>query len=134
MSSSKLSHREKNPEGYKIDPAELFRVYPKTTKTHANELTSNDWQSGQADAEMPYSAKFEIRLAGVKSLIAEKTAASQISKPTACSFAKTATGSPETGRRSALRAPIDKTATAYDFALRFLSWPLMIRTAEQSHH
>jgi hypothetical protein len=73
LSSGKLSYREKNPEGYKIDPAELFRVYPKTTKTDADELSPNDWQSGQAGAETtPYSAKFEIQLAGLKSLIAEK--------------------------------------------------------------
>ncbi len=73
LSSGKLSYREKNSDGYKIDPAELFRVYPKTAKTDADELTLNDWQSGQADAETtPYSAKFEIRLAGLKSLVAEK--------------------------------------------------------------
>jgi hypothetical protein len=73
LSSGKLSYREKNSDGYQIDPAELFRVYPKTAKTEADELTSNDWQSGQTDAEtMPYSAKFEIQLAGLKSLIAEK--------------------------------------------------------------
>ena len=73
LSSGKLSYREKNSDGYKIDPAELFRVYPKTTKTDADELSSNEWQSGQADAEnMPYSAKFEFQLAGLKNLIAEK--------------------------------------------------------------
>ena len=73
LSSGKLSYREKNSDGYQIDPAELFRVYPKITKTDADELTSNDWQSGQAGAETtPYSAKFEIQLAGLKSLIAEK--------------------------------------------------------------
>ena len=67
LSSGKLSYREKNSDGYKIDPAELFRVYPKITKTDADELSSNDWQSGQAGAEtMPYSAKFEIQLAGLK--------------------------------------------------------------------
>ena len=73
LSSGKLSYREKNSDGYKIDPAELFRVYPKTTKTDADELSPNDWQSGQAGAEtLPYSAKFEIQLAGLKSLVAEK--------------------------------------------------------------
>jgi len=73
LSSGKLSYREKNSDGYKIDPAELFRVYPKITKTDADELTSNDWQLGHADAETtPYSTKFEIQLAGLKSLIAEK--------------------------------------------------------------
>jgi hypothetical protein len=73
LASGKLSYREKNSDGYKIDPAELFRVYPKQTKTDADELASNDWQQAGAGSEpMPYSAKFEIQLAGLKSLIAEK--------------------------------------------------------------
>ena len=73
LSSGKLSYREKNRDGYKIDPAELFRVYPKTAKTDADELTSNDWQPAQACLETtPYSAKFEFQLAGLKNLIAEK--------------------------------------------------------------
>ena len=68
LSSGKLSYREKNPEGYKIDPAELFRVYPRTTKTSADETAENDWQQGQTGTEtIPYSAKFEIQLAGLKS-------------------------------------------------------------------
>ena len=33
LASGKLSYREKNSDGYKIDPAELFRVFPKTSKT-----------------------------------------------------------------------------------------------------
>jgi len=73
LSSGKLSYREKNSEGYKIDPAELFRVYPKTSKNSAEETASNDWQLGQASGEtIPYSARFEIQLAGLKSLLAEK--------------------------------------------------------------
>jgi len=73
LASGKLSYREKSSEGYKIDPAELFRVYPKTTKTPVDELTANDWQQGRGDSEfLPYSAKFEIQLAGLKSLLAEK--------------------------------------------------------------
>ncbi len=73
LASGKLSYREKNPEGYKIDPAELFRVYPKPSKTDADELLSNDWQPDEAGGEpLPYSARFEIQLAGLKSLIAEK--------------------------------------------------------------
>jgi hypothetical protein len=73
LSSGKLSYREKNSDGYKIDPAELFRVFPKTTKNRADETGSNDWQLGDASSEtLPYSAKFEIQLAGLKSLIAEK--------------------------------------------------------------
>jgi hypothetical protein len=70
LSSGKLSYREKNPDGYKIDPAELFRVYPKTAKTGADELSPNDWQSGHAGAEtLPHSAKFEIELAGMAAVL-----------------------------------------------------------------
>lgn len=70
LSSGKLSYREKNPDGYKIDPAELFRVFPKTAKTDADEPSLNDWQLAQAGAEtMPYSAKFEIQLAGMVAVL-----------------------------------------------------------------
>ena len=69
LSSGKLSYREKNSDGYQIDPAEVFRVYPKTTKTDADEPSSNDWQSGQADGE---TTPYEIQVAGLKSLIVEK--------------------------------------------------------------
>src|ERR1700730_13200536 len=72
LASGKLSYCEKNSEGYKIDPAELFRVYPKTTKTDADELLSNDWRQDRLGAEALPSAKFEIQLAGLKSLIGEK--------------------------------------------------------------
>jgi len=73
LASGKLSYREKNSEGYKIDPAELFRVYPKSSKTDADELLSNDWRQDEANGEtLPYSAKMEIQLAGLKSLVAEK--------------------------------------------------------------
>jgi hypothetical protein len=73
LSSGKLSYREKNSDGYQIDPAELFRVYPKITKTDADEPSLNDWQPGQAGGETTsYAAKFEFQLAGLKNLIAEK--------------------------------------------------------------
>jgi hypothetical protein len=73
LSSGKLSYREKNSDGYKIDPAELFRVFPKTSKTSSNETASNDWQPGQPGLEtMPYSPRFEIELARLKSLVEEK--------------------------------------------------------------
>ncbi|HUZ91877.1 MAG TPA: hypothetical protein VMU78_08255, partial [Methylocella sp.] len=72
LASGKLSYREKNSDGYKIDPAELFRVYPKTMKNSSEETASNDWQLGEANLEtMPYSTKFEIQLAGLKNLLAE---------------------------------------------------------------
>jgi hypothetical protein len=73
LASGKLSYREKNTDGYKIDPAELFRVFPKTSKNGSDETASNDWQPGGAGAEtMPYSARFEIELAKLKSLVEEK--------------------------------------------------------------
>ncbi|HET6377231.1 MAG TPA: hypothetical protein VFG05_02825 [Methylocella sp.] len=72
LASGKLSYREKNSDGYKIDPAELFRVFPKTSKNTSDETSSNDWQLSSHGAEMPYSAKFEIELARLKSLVEEK--------------------------------------------------------------
>ncbi|MGH9677238.1 MAG: hypothetical protein ACRD36_09070 [Candidatus Acidiferrum sp.] len=70
LPSGKLSYREKNPDGYKIDPAELFRVYSKTAKTDADEPSLNDWQLTQAGAEtMPHSAKFETQLAGMVAVL-----------------------------------------------------------------
>jgi hypothetical protein len=72
LASGKLSYREKNSDGYKIDPAELFRVFPKTSKNTSEETSSNDWQLSGHSAEMPYSAKFEIELARLKSLVEEK--------------------------------------------------------------
>jgi hypothetical protein len=43
------------------------------TKTDADEPSSNDRQLGEAGGDTTsYSAKFEIQLAGLKSLIAEK--------------------------------------------------------------
>ncbi|MGB6324548.1 MAG: hypothetical protein WBG11_01895 [Methylocella sp.] len=48
-------------------------MYPKTAKTDLDEPSPNDWQLGQAGLETtPNSAKFEIQLAELKSLIAEK--------------------------------------------------------------
>jgi len=73
LSSGKLSYREKNTDGYKIDPAELFRVFPKTAKASSAEPALNDWQPPHNGAEtMPYSAKFEIEFARLKSLVEEK--------------------------------------------------------------
>ncbi|MGH6837806.1 MAG: hypothetical protein ACREDT_03215 [Methylocella sp.] len=73
LSSGKLSYREKNPDGDKIDPAELFRVAPKTAKTaqiDAEEPSLNKPQLGQAGAEtMPCAAKFEVQLAGLVAVL-----------------------------------------------------------------
>jgi hypothetical protein len=73
LSSGKLSYSEKSTAGYKIDPAELFRVFPKTSKPEPDEPSPNDWKPGNGHAETgPYSAAFEIQLAGLKHLLAEK--------------------------------------------------------------
>lgn len=73
LSSGKLSYAEKSTAGYKIDPAELFRVFPKVSKPEPDEFSLNDWKLGNSDAETgPYSAAFEIQLAGLKHLLAEK--------------------------------------------------------------
>jgi hypothetical protein len=70
LSSGKLPCQEKNSDSYKIDPAKLFRGYPKTTKADADEPSSNNRQLGQASAEtLPYSAKFEIELAGMVAVL-----------------------------------------------------------------
>jgi len=73
LSSGKLSYTEKGTAGYKIDPAELFRVFPKTSKPERDELSANDWKPSKDHGEtVPYSAAFEIQLAGLKHLLAEK--------------------------------------------------------------
>lgn len=73
LSSGKLSYAEKGTAGYKIDPAELFRVFPKTAKTDPAEPSPNDWKLGQSHSETGvYSATLEIQLVGLKHLMAEK--------------------------------------------------------------
>jgi hypothetical protein len=73
LSSGKLSYSEKNSAGYKIDPAELFRVFPKTSATSSSELPSYDRKSGATPIEAAvYTATLEIQLTGLKHLIAEK--------------------------------------------------------------
>ncbi|WP_026606236.1 hypothetical protein [Methylocapsa acidiphila] len=73
LSSGKLSYTEKGTAGYKIDPAELFRVFPKTSKPEPDELSLDDWKPSKGQMETsPYSAAFEIQLAGLKHLLAEK--------------------------------------------------------------
>jgi len=73
LSSGKLSYAEKSSAGYKIDPAELFRVFPRTSATSASELPSYDRRSGATPIETAvYTATLEIQLTGLKHLIAEK--------------------------------------------------------------
>jgi len=73
LSSGKLSYAEKGSAGYKIDAAELFRVFPKTSKTEPDEPSPNDWKLGQSHSETGvYSATLEIQLVGLKHLMAEK--------------------------------------------------------------
>jgi hypothetical protein len=67
LSSGKLSYQKKNSDGCKIDPAELFRVYP---KIDAEQPSLSEPQLAQAGAEtMPYAAKFEIELAGMVAVL-----------------------------------------------------------------
>ncbi|WP_036257293.1 hypothetical protein [Methylocapsa aurea] len=73
LSSGKLSYAEKGTAGYKIDAAELFRVFPRTSKTEPDELPSNDWKPSQGHMETGVSsAILEIQLIGLKHLMAEK--------------------------------------------------------------
>jgi hypothetical protein len=95
LSPGKLAYQEKNSDGYKIDPAELSRVYP---RTDADEPSLNYWQLGQAGAEtMPYSAKFEIELAG---MVAVLGGLSQIFE------SLTREGDPDCSRSSRSRPPM----------------------------
>jgi hypothetical protein len=73
LSSGRLSYAEKSSAGYKIDPAELFRVFPKASATRSDELPTYDRKAGATRIEMAvYTAAQEIQLAGLKHLIAEK--------------------------------------------------------------
>jgi hypothetical protein len=73
LSSGKLSYTEKGTAGYKIDPAELFRVFPKSSKLDPEDPTPNDWSPNKSQLETGvYSAALEIQLAGLKHLVAEK--------------------------------------------------------------
>lgn len=71
LSSGKLSYAEKGTSGYKIDAAELFRVFPKQAKTDRHEALPNK-SSGSPVEIGAYSPALEIQLAGLKHLIAEK--------------------------------------------------------------
>jgi hypothetical protein len=103
LSSANLAHWENNPDGYKIDPPELFRVYP---KTDADKSLLNDWQLAQAGAEtMPYSAKFEIELAG---MVAVLGGLSQIFE------SLTRDGDPDCSRSSRSGQPMPAPPKAFD--------------------
>src|SRR5215204_7405807 len=73
LQSGKLSYAEKGPDGYKIDPAELFRVFPKTSETGSEKPQSNDWKPSENPTETGlYASVLEAQLEGLKALIAEK--------------------------------------------------------------
>ena len=73
LQSGKLSYAEKGPDGYKIDPAELFRVFPKTSETGSEKPPSNDWKPSENPTETGvYASVLEAQLEGLKALIAEK--------------------------------------------------------------
>lgn len=74
LASGKLSYAAKGPDGYKIDPAELFRVFPPNrSKPGSDEPPSNN---RQPDSDPPetgaYPARLEARIEGLTALIAEK--------------------------------------------------------------
>ena len=93
LQSGKLSYAEKGPDGYKIDPAELFRVFPKPPETGSEKPRSNDWKPSENPTETGgYAAVLEAQLQGLKALIAEKVAAIPTLKPTGSNFVRTATG------------------------------------------
>lgn len=73
LSSGKLSYAEKSTAGYKIDPAELFRVFPKSSANGSEATVKNDRKPNFQDMETAvYTATLEIQLTGLKHLIAEK--------------------------------------------------------------
>jgi hypothetical protein len=73
LSSGKLSYAEKSTAGYKIDPAELFRVFPKSSANGSETSSKNDRKPDISDMETAvYTATLEIQLTGLKHLIAEK--------------------------------------------------------------
>jgi len=73
LQSGKLSYAEKGPDGYKIDPAELFRVFPKTSETGSEKPPSNDWKPSENPTETGvYASVLEAQLEGLKALIVEK--------------------------------------------------------------
>src|SRR3954454_16153320 len=73
LQAGKLSYAEKGSDGYKIDPAELFRVFPKPSETGSEKPRSNDWKPDENPEETAASAPvLEAQLEGLKALIAEK--------------------------------------------------------------
>jgi hypothetical protein len=105
LSSGKLSYREKNPDGDKVDPAELFRVAPKTAKIDAEEPSLNEPQLGQAGAEtLPYAAKFESQLAGLVAVLGGLSqifeSLTQAGDPDCCPLSRS--GQPDPHRRRPL--------------------------------
>jgi hypothetical protein len=73
LSSGKLSYTEKSPAGYKIDPAELFRVFPRTSPNGSENQAKTDRKPDFTDMETAvYAATLEIQLTGLKHLITEK--------------------------------------------------------------
>src|SRR4051812_13062446 len=73
LQAGKLSYAGKGPDGYKIDPAELFRVFPKPSETGSEKPQSNDWKPDENPEETATSASvLEAQLEGLKALITEK--------------------------------------------------------------
>lgn len=105
LSSGELSSGEKNPDGGKVDPAELFRVAPKSAKIDAEEPSLNEPQLGQAGAEtLPYAAKFESQLAGLVAVLGGLSqifeSLTQAGDPDCCPLSQS--GQPDPHRRRPL--------------------------------
>src|SRR3954468_23983859 len=73
LQSGKLSYAEKGPDGYKIDPSELFRVFPKPPETSSEKPQSNECEPDENPTETAISVSvLEAQLEGLKALITEK--------------------------------------------------------------
>lgn len=74
LSTGRLSYVEKDSAGYRIDPAELHRVFPpKPPETSTETARSNDHERG-ANAPTPddTATLLAVELAGAKALLDEK--------------------------------------------------------------
>jgi hypothetical protein len=74
LSTGRLSYVEKDSAGYRIDPAELHRVFPlKPRETGAHTPTPNDHEHhANTSAAEEQARLLAVELAGTKALLEEK--------------------------------------------------------------
>jgi len=77
LNNGKLSYVEKDEGGYKIDPAELFRVFPKGSRKGSAKASARTESNDREPLENPtrtdaYSPVLEAQLEGLRKLMAEK--------------------------------------------------------------